>query len=93
MGRSRTEPTRWQDDGTVQGVKYLTYKPNHDMFIRPSQVKIVSEPTVRCFIPQIAGNSVHDVGLRLVTCLSGDEANSQAQESTKYHSHLVSKIY
>jgi hypothetical protein len=36
-----------KNDGTVQGVKYFTCKPNYGMFVRPSQAKIISEPVVR----------------------------------------------
>ncbi|KZT02085.1 dynactin [Laetiporus sulphureus 93-53] len=31
-----------KNDGTVQGVKYFTCKPNYGVFVRPSQVKVVS---------------------------------------------------
>jgi len=60
VGVELNEPAG-KNDGTVQGVKYFTCKPNHGMFIRPSQVKIVSEPTVRLSVPQTAGSTVHDV--------------------------------
>jgi dynactin 1 len=51
-----------KNDGTVQGVKYFTCKPNHGMFIRPSQVTIISEPTVRYSAPRIARTLAHDPG-------------------------------
>lgn len=35
-----------KNDGTVQGIKYFHCKPNHGMFVRPSQVVIISEPAV-----------------------------------------------
>lgn len=38
-----------KNDGTVQGVKYFTCKPNYGVFVRPSQVKVISatpEPVV-----------------------------------------------
>ena len=49
-----------KNDGTVQGVKYFTCKPNHGMFIRPSQVKIISVPSVRS-TSQTVGSPAHDV--------------------------------
>jgi len=45
VGVELNEPVG-KNDGTVQGVKYFTCKPNHGMFLRPSQVKVISEPTV-----------------------------------------------
>lgn len=36
-----------KNDGTVQGVKYFTCKPNHGIFVKPSQVKVIdSEPVL-----------------------------------------------
>lgn len=31
-----------KNDGTVQGVKYFTCKPQYGVFVRPSQVKIIA---------------------------------------------------
>jgi dynactin 1 len=45
VGVELNEPNG-KNDGTVQGIKYFTCKPNHGMFIRPSQVKVVVEPVV-----------------------------------------------
>lgn len=58
-----------KNDGTVQGVKYFTCKPNHGMFLRPSQVKVVSEPTVRYRTPQIARSIAHSPDPRLAACI------------------------
>lgn len=33
-----------KNDGTVQGVKYFSCKPNYGVFVRPSQVKVISAP-------------------------------------------------
>jgi dynactin 1 len=54
VGIELNEPVGKNDRVTVQGVKHFIYKPNHGMFIRPSQVKIISEPTVCPHAPQIA---------------------------------------
>ncbi|KAH9907089.1 CAP Gly-rich domain-containing protein [Epithele typhae] len=38
-----------KNDGAVQGTKYFTCKPNYGVFVRPSQVKVISatpEPVV-----------------------------------------------
>jgi dynactin 1 len=32
-----------KNDGTIKGVAYFTCKPNHGVFVRPSQVKIITE--------------------------------------------------
>ena len=58
-GATSFAPGRWigielsqpngKNDGTVQGVKYFTCKPNYGVFVRPSQVKVISatpEPAV-----------------------------------------------
>lgn len=58
VGVELSEPVG-KNDGTVQGVKYFTCKPNHGMFLRPSQVKVVSEPTVCYNAPQIFRNISH----------------------------------
>ena len=68
VGIELNEPVG-KNDGTVQGVKYFTCKPNHGMFIRPSQVKVISEPTVRYPIPQIPGSIAHNAGLQPETYL------------------------
>jgi dynactin 1 len=34
-----------KNDGTVMGVTYFTCKPNHGVFVRPSQVKVVGSET------------------------------------------------
>lgn len=33
-----------KNDGTVQGVKYFSCKPNYGVFVRPSQVKVIAPP-------------------------------------------------
>ncbi|OCH92962.1 dynactin [Obba rivulosa] len=43
VGLELSEPNG-KNDGVVQGVKYFTCKPNHGVFVRPSQVKIIAEP-------------------------------------------------
>jgi dynactin 1 len=92
VGVELSEPTG-KNDGTVQSVKYFTCKPNHGMFVRPSQVKVISEPTVRCHTPQIARNIAHNPGLKPATRLGGNQADSRPQESTKHHSHFIRKIH
>ena len=62
VGVELSEPAG-KNDGTVQGVKYFTCKPNYGMFLRPSQVKVVSEPSVCYITPQIAGSFAHNVRL------------------------------
>ena len=62
VGVELSEPVG-KNDGTVQGVKYFTCKPNYGMFLRPSQVKVVSEPSVCYIAPQIAKNFAHNVRL------------------------------
>ena len=47
IGIELSEPNG-KHDGTVQGVKYFTCKPNYGVFVRPSQVKVIAatpEPT------------------------------------------------
>jgi dynactin 1 len=62
VGVELSEPVG-KNDGTVQGLKYFTCKPNHGMFLRPSQVKVVSEPPVCRITPQISGSFAHNVRL------------------------------
>ena len=52
VGVELSEPAG-KNDGTVQDVKYFTCKPKYGMFLRPSQVKVVSEPTVRYLASRI----------------------------------------
>jgi len=71
VGVELNEPAG-KNDGTVQGVKYFTCKPNHGMFIRPSQVKIISEPSVRRYTSQIVEYAAHDVNPWPATCFDSD---------------------
>ena len=66
VGVELSEPLG-KNDGTVQGVKYFTCKPNHGMFLRPSQVKVVSEPTVCYHASRIFMNVAHGVYPRSAT--------------------------
>jgi len=40
VGIELPEP-KGKNDGTVMGVTYFNCKPNHGVFVRPSQVKVV----------------------------------------------------
>ena len=55
FGQTNFSPGKWvgielaeadgKNDGTVQGIKYFACKPNHGIFVKPSQVKVIpSEP-------------------------------------------------
>jgi dynactin 1 len=35
-----------KNDGAIGGVSYFHCKPNHGVFVRPSQVKVVEDPKV-----------------------------------------------
>ena len=63
VGVELNEPVG-KNDGSVQGVEYFTCKPNHGLFIRMSQVKVISEPTVRYRTSRTAMNVAQGVGLR-----------------------------
>ena len=82
-----------KNDGTVQDVKYFTCKPKHGMFLRPSQVKVVSEPSVRYLIPLIARSVADDVDLWIAAFIDCEQADSRTQESTKHHSHVIYKVH
>ena len=43
IGIELAEPNG-KNDGSVQGVKYFTCKPNYGVFVRPSQVKVIAAP-------------------------------------------------
>ncbi|KAI0931161.1 hypothetical protein AcW2_000104 [Taiwanofungus camphoratus] len=44
-----------KNDGTVHGVKYFTCKPNYGVFVRPSQVKVISlEPALAAPAPSVS---------------------------------------
>ena len=62
VGVELNEPVG-KNDGSVQGVEYFTCKPNHGLFIRMSQVKVISEPTVRYRTPRIVMNVAKGVDL------------------------------
>ncbi|RXK41589.1 dynactin 1 [Tremella mesenterica] len=46
VGVELSEPTG-KNDGTVQGMKYFDCKPQHGVFVRPSQVKVLETPKSR----------------------------------------------
>jgi dynactin 1 len=41
-----------KNDGAIGGVAYFHCKPDHGVFVRPSQVKIVEQPKVCYDMPQ-----------------------------------------
>ncbi|KAG8695388.1 hypothetical protein FRC09_009176 [Ceratobasidium sp. 395] len=57
VGTASFAPGKWvgvelnapngKNDGTVKDVTYFTCPPNHGVFVRPSQVKLISQPTSR----------------------------------------------
>ena len=63
VGVELNEPVG-KNDGSVQGVEYFACKPNHGLFIRMSQVKVISEPMVRYRTSRTAMNVAQGVGLR-----------------------------
>jgi dynactin 1 len=42
IGIELTEP-KGKNDGTVMAITYFNCKPNHGVFVRPSQVKVIEE--------------------------------------------------
>ncbi|KAG9126306.1 hypothetical protein FRC07_003961, partial [Ceratobasidium sp. 392] len=57
VGTASFAPGKWvgvelnapngKNDGTIKDVTYFTCPPNHGVFVRPSQVKIISQPASR----------------------------------------------
>ncbi|KAH9854440.1 dynactin [Lenzites betulinus] len=43
-----------KNDGTVQGVKYFSCRPNYGVFVRPSQVKVIAAQAEPPLIPTVA---------------------------------------
>ncbi|TBU58180.1 dynactin [Dichomitus squalens] len=53
IGIELAEPNG-KNDGTVQGIKYFTCKPNYGVFVRPSQVKVIAAAPEPSQAPTVA---------------------------------------
>jgi dynactin 1 len=65
VGIELNEP-KGKNDGSVMGVSYFTCKPNHGVFIKPSQVRVLG-PEAPSLAPPSNVRSLRDMFFGVVT--------------------------
>lgn len=67
FGQTSFSPGKWvgvellqadgKNDGSVQGIKYFSCKPNHGIFVKPSQVKVTEPEPSPTLAPPVSINT------------------------------------
>ncbi|EMD32620.1 hypothetical protein CERSUDRAFT_161581 [Gelatoporia subvermispora B] len=83
VGLELNEP-HGKNDGTVQGTKYFHCKPNYGVFVRPSQVKVISEPEPSPAPPRTNSASVSRASSNRSSAGHSPRAGSPAKPSTSH---------